>query len=176
MLQENIAIFVEQRISQDIEIVVEQNNLKMHIKNVCNSLMPKIEHFYPKDKLILYDTHKIVYCLQPKVGSSSILKMFVNLLPEKYRYIGNSSIHIHVHSFMYKTFSMKTGQHETTLEKLVNEEHYFAFSFVRHPFDRLVSAYIGSVALLSHFHKGLALSKFTLFKCEIEVNPIARIP
>ena len=30
---------------------------------------------------------------------------------------------------------------------------------------------IGSVILLSHFHKVLALSK-----CEIEVNPIARIP
>ena len=60
-------MFVEQRISQDIEIVVEQNNLKMHIKNVCNSsILPKIEHIYPKDKLILYDAHKIVYCLQPK--------------------------------------------------------------------------------------------------------------
>ena len=34
----------------------------------------------------------------------------------------------------------------------------------------------GSVALLSHFHKVLALSKFPLLKCEIEVNPIARIP
>ena len=61
-------MFVEQRISQDIEIVVEQNNLKMHIKNVCSnsSSIPKIEHIYPEDKLILYDAHKIVYCLQPK--------------------------------------------------------------------------------------------------------------
>ena len=35
---------------------------------------------------------------------------------------------------------------------------------------------IGSVALLSHFHKVLALSKFAHLKCEIEVNPIAQIP
>ena len=35
---------------------------------------------------------------------------------------------------------------------------------------------LGRVALLSHFHKVLALSKFTLLKCEIEVNPIAWIP
>ena len=34
----------------------------------------------------------------------------------------------------------------------------------------------GSIALLSHFHKVLAHSKFTLLKCKIEVNPIARIP
>ena len=31
----------------------------------------------------------------------------------------------------------------------------------------------GSVALLSHFHKVLALSKFSLYKYEIEVNPVA---
>ena len=35
---------------------------------------------------------------------------------------------------------------------------------------------IGSVALLSHFHKVLALSKFALLKCKIEVNHVARIP
>ena len=34
----------------------------------------------------------------------------------------------------------------------------------------------GSVDLLSHFHKVLALSKFALLKCEIEVNPVAWIP
>ena len=34
----------------------------------------------------------------------------------------------------------------------------------------------GSVVLLSHIHKVLALSKFALLKCEIEVNPVAQIP
>ena len=34
---DNIAKLVEQRISRDIEISVEQSNLKMHIKNVCNN-------------------------------------------------------------------------------------------------------------------------------------------
>ena len=38
---DNIALLVQQRISQDIEIVVEivveQSNLKMHIKYVCNN-------------------------------------------------------------------------------------------------------------------------------------------
>ena len=34
----------------------------------------------------------------------------------------------------------------------------------------------GSVTLLSHFDKVLALSKFALLKCENEVNPVARIP
>ena len=36
--------------------------------------------------------------------------------------------------------------------------------------------YIGSVALLSHFDKVFAFSKFALLMCENEVNPIARIP
>ena len=104
---------------------------------------------YPMDKLILYDAHKIVYCLQPKVGSSSILKLFVNLLPEKYQYLKNDDS---IHKTMYKTFSMKQkahgGQHhESNLKELVNEENYFAFSFVRHPFDRLVSAYIEKIEM-----------------------------
>ena len=34
----------------------------------------------------------------------------------------------------------------------------------------------GSIALLSHFDKVLALSKFALLKCKFKVNPIARIP
>ena len=34
----------------------------------------------------------------------------------------------------------------------------------------------GSIALLSHFDKVLALSKFALLKCENKVNPKARIP
>ena len=34
----------------------------------------------------------------------------------------------------------------------------------------------GSVALLLHFDKVLALSKFALLKCKNEVNPVARIP
>ena len=35
---------------------------------------------------------------------------------------------------------------------------------------------IGNVALLSHFDKVLALSKFALLKCKNEVNPVAWIP
>ena len=40
----------------------------------------------------------------------------------------------------------------------------------------LINKNKGSVALLSHFDKVLALSKFTLLMCEIEVNPVAWIP
>ena len=34
----------------------------------------------------------------------------------------------------------------------------------------------GSIALLLHFDKVLALSKFVLLKCKNEVNPVAWIP
>ena len=40
----------------------------------------------------------------------------------------------------------------------------------------LLKQHLGSVALLSYFHKVLALWKFALLKCEIEVNPVAWIP
>ena len=142
----NLAMFVERRISQDIELVVEQSNLKMHIKNVCSKspILSKVGHdTYPMDKLILYNTHKIVYCLQPKVGSTSILNLFLNLLPEKDQHWKIS--YDNIHQKMYKEFSMKVAQHKIKLKKLVNKNHYFAFSFVRHPFDRLVSAYVDKI-------------------------------
>ena len=142
----NLAMFVERRISQDIELVVEQSNLKMHIKNICSKspILSKVGHdTYPMDKLILYNTHKIVYCLQPKVGSTSILNLFLNLLPEKDQHWNIS--YDNIHQKMYKEFSMKVAQHKIKLKKLVNKNHYFAFSFVRHPFDRLVSAYVDKI-------------------------------
>ena len=142
----NLAMFVERRISQDIEVVVEQSNLKMHIKNVCSKspILSKVGHdIYPMDKLILYNTHKIVYCLQPKVGSTSILNLFLNLLPQKDQHWKIS--YDNIHQKMYKEFSMKVAQRKLKLKKLVNERHYFAFSFVRHPFDRLVSAYVDKI-------------------------------
>ena len=48
---------------------------------------------------------------------------------------------------MYTKFSMKNHKPDSTLEKMVNEKHYFSFSFVRHPFDRLVSAYIDKIKI-----------------------------
>ena len=42
---------------------------------------------------------------------------------------------------------MKNHKPDSTLEKMVNEKQYFAFSFVRHPFDRLVSAYIDKIKI-----------------------------
>ena len=123
-------------------IAVEQNNLMLHMKNICKSLLvPKIQKYYPKEKIILYNTHKIAYCVQPKVGSSTILTLFVNLIPNLL------PKKIPIHRRMYKNFSMKNHQTDSTLEKMVNEKHYFAFSFVRHPFDRLVSAYIDKIKI-----------------------------
>ena len=40
---------------------------------------------------------------------------------------------------------------------------------------KISNVYLGSVALLSHFDKVLALSKFALLKYENEVNPKAWI-
>ena len=40
----------------------------------------------------------------------------------------------------------------------------------------IARSFLGSIALLLHFDKVLARSKFALLKCENEVNPVARIP
>ena len=55
-----------------------------------------------------------------------------------------------------KTFSTQT--HIYDLLSLIKDRGYQNYLY-------------GSIALLSHFHKVLTLSKFALLKCEIEVTP-----
>ena len=57
-----------------------------------------------------------------------------------------------------------------------NEPSHILMDYIDHMIFISKKWNYGSVALFSHFHKVLALSKFALLKCKIEVNPLAWIP
>jgi len=113
----------------------EQKRRKQKIKEVC--LKNNVEIKERENKLLhfFYDpTHRLLVCNNAKVGSSTWRLHFLNLanLPEeeKQRIKDHNQIHKTVH-----THFAVTGDPGDLAKQTVS------FSFVRHPYERLVSAY-----------------------------------
>ena len=127
----------------------EYQKLNEHIQSVC--LKNKLNTQLPvalKDFMV-EKKHKIAYCRNAKAGTSTWMQHFNALLdPEhqkKISYIPPNGKKIDLHNFIPRRFSV----HEQTgmkfdfksLKKYFSDNEYLTFSFVRHPFDRIVSAY-----------------------------------
>ena len=110
--------------------------------------------------------HKIAMCRNAKVGTSTWMKHFALLDPNK-RFDPNS---MKLHSQIPPLFSVKKQIGKTdNLWEYFKENQYLTFSFVRHPFDRLVSAYKDKAERENGFLKGI------LKKNEVERGIFARI-
>ena len=86
--------------------------------------------------------------MQSKVGTTTVMEMFINLLPDEYHYLRKDTEKLHQQ--MGQVFSLNArnklqDRPILNLKTLVSKMNYFAFSFVRHPFDRLVSAYLDKI-------------------------------
>ena len=103
-----------------------------HIEEVC-----KHQNIFDSkylDHTIVDDRHRVLYCFIPKVGCTSFKSMFVkNFGIETNRAWYNVK---YLHSIGIKQL-LKYSEKDIS-KRLQN---YFKFMVVRHPFDRLVSAY-----------------------------------
>ena len=75
----------------------ESTNLKY-----CKWVLPH------SGRIILYDNFKMAFCLQSKVGTTSILQMFLNLLPEEFKHLRNDVESLHRE--MGQKFSLKKSE------------------------------------------------------------------
>jgi hypothetical protein len=134
----------------------EYQKLNEHIQSVClknklNTQLPvKLKDFMVEKK------HKIAYCRNAKAGTTTWMQHFNALLDPEHqpripylrkedRVVPKKGKKIDLHNFMPRRFSVhkQTGMkfNFESLKKYFSDNEYLTFSFVRHPFDRIVSAY-----------------------------------
>ena len=121
------------------------------LKKVCKqkSLYLKQEVFRKnfENWLLIHPKYKFAYCHLAKVGSTAWKTILIQLvsdqeMQEKLLQMDTNELH----SAINPIFSSKNvdASHQK-LSKFLFMEKYFTFVFVRHPLDRLVSAYIDKV-------------------------------
>lgn len=105
-----------------------------HIQNLCSGSrdMTMWEKSYLLHHLIVDDKYKLIYCYVPKVGCANWKRVFNALYgdvssPDDVRRVDHTSM----------VYLAKYSEAEIQYRL----KHYFKFMFVRHPVDRLLSAY-----------------------------------
>lgn len=88
--------------------------------------------------LIVNEEHKLLWCFVQKVASTSLKKLFTNLLSKTDTNQGNqyeniTAFHLEANNLLYRVSPMYYNQHQLN--------GLFKFIFVRHPFKRIVSAF-----------------------------------
>ncbi|XP_068243569.1 carbohydrate sulfotransferase 8-like [Palaemon carinicauda] len=110
-------------------------------KNLVEVNRPEMNH------LLVDDKHRVIYCFLPKVGCTNWKKVFMILSGisnvTQINDIDNSSPHLLIGNMQLITSS---NEDEPIAHKLAN---YTKFIVVRHPFERLISAYFDKI-----HHKG----------------------
>lgn len=94
--------------------------------------------------MLVDDNHKLAYCLQNKVGSSTWLFHFYTLMPREIQQnIPSGLINTQNGWAINKILGYFNAQIDNgeNMGNLIFKKKLFAFSFVRHPFHRLISAY-----------------------------------
>jgi carbohydrate 4-sulfotransferase 8 len=96
-------------------------------------LRKMVKAFYTIDKF------RVIFCIHAKVGSSTWFNILANnSAPEKYAHKGNSDLHLVFRRYNITSLADNIYTREDILYRLKN---YYKVMPVRHPFDRLVSAY-----------------------------------
>ena len=86
-----------------------------------------------------------------KVGTTTWMKHFTNLIPPNrqnvidWKHLNSPQLHARIPQEFSSKFIEKNLQPGQSLNDYFRQEGYFVFSFVRHPFDRLVSAYLDKI-------------------------------
>ena len=125
------------------------------VKKVCNKYIIPKRKIINKEFLDVDRNHKIALCSHAKVGSTTWKNHFKDLLPSNIRdYIMKKSGHNHIMGSgqwsLKKYFTITKNDFPSgnsdwispySINTYIKNNRILSISFVRHPFERLVSAY-----------------------------------
>jgi len=135
---------IHEEIDEDLydEWLEKQEKFKLHIKRVCNKYGKGVRKVVPMKEFLYDSKHKLLFCRNAKVGTTSWLANFL-LLSDDYRDLydpktgkieGSKKLHKVVPQ-IFRAPVLKPYDRKRLFEAAVS------FSIVRHPFERLVSAF-----------------------------------
>eukprot|EP00090_Calanus_glacialis_P020054 TRINITY_DN30843_c0_g1_i1.p1 TRINITY_DN30843_c0_g1~~TRINITY_DN30843_c0_g1_i1.p1 ORF type:complete len:323 (-),score=62.46 TRINITY_DN30843_c0_g1_i1:33-893(-) len=109
---------------------MEKKRLGDNIRNTCLKYGSSVDFPLAKSELLYDQKHKLSFCLNAKVGTSTMLKHFQKMIPrDELPTKGRDMVKA------YLSLQKDGPSIRSVLETTIS------FSVVRHPFERLVSAY-----------------------------------
>ena len=118
-------------------IMERQARILQHIQTACHGRKPfsalsTSEKSYVMKHTIVDDKHQLLYCFIPKVGCANWKRVFNTLY-------GSVASPEEVHRVDHKSMILLSTYTEPEVQYRL--KNYFKFMYVRHPIDRLLSAY-----------------------------------
>lgn len=121
-------------------------SLADHVKWKCQTLKkwsPGYSSFNTGlyENILVNDKHKVLYCPVPKVACSNWKRVMLALSGDVSGVSDPLSVSLHDVHFKYQSKLRTLGAHYTKGQTLLRFRKYFKFMVVRHPLERLVSAW-----------------------------------
>lgn len=144
-----------------LEKQAEYDRLNQHIQRVCQTYSSSMmsssnnsSHHFQGHNIMIDHWHKVAYCRNAKVGTSTWMHHF-SLLDPKHRFVhSKGDLHSRIPFLfsitkqIYKRSSLRQFRQANNswfFNHFLKKNHYLTFTFIRHPFDRLVSAFMDKV-------------------------------
>jgi len=118
----------------------EKKNLNLHIETICKKYSKDVKMDLPSQSFMFDSKHNLLFCRNAKVGTTSWLKNFLMISDQNQKQLSGKINGGNLHSIVPELFKLPAALRKySELRNLV--EKSISFSVVRHPFERLVSAY-----------------------------------
>ena len=155
------------------------------IQKVCKKYNIPRRKLIDKEFIHILRNYKIALCSHAKVGSTTWRSHFTNLLPNN-KNVKRFPAWVNQDNFTIKGYDFAGGQNHlitpSVIKKFLGRNKYLRISFVRHPFERLVSAYndkihgswIKKMGYQKWFEKDTSFSSFVnlvLYQYQTSCNP-----
>jgi len=139
----------------------EKKSLNLHIQTICKKYDKDVKTHFSHQSFMFDSEHNLLFCRNAKVGTSSWLKNFI-MISDKTHMLKSGEINGgNLHSTVPKLFKLPTAiNNYSDFRNLV--ENSISFSIVRHPFERLVSAYQDKVIDRRDEHYAYVVMKLKL--------------